>query len=124
MSDFNLADFVGARKIEHLTVAMDRVRGIHQRHAGLYMEDVLRLVGEAFHAGARAMLEGTVERDAAAEREWLAFEARFEARLQEHRARMAGFPAAKELPWPAVAPATGSLFLVPGASCQAEGGEG
>lgn len=119
MSDFNLADFVGARKIEHLTVAMDRVRGIRDRHAGLFMEDVLRLVGEAFHAGARAMLEGTVERDAAAERERLASEARLEERLQQHRARMVGFPAVKELPWPMGSVVRGPLSLV-----EAEGGEG
>lgn len=119
MSDFNLADYLGARKMEHLTGAMERVRGIRERHAGLYMEDVMRLVSESFHAGARAMLEGTVERDAAAERERLAYEARLEARLQEHRDRMAGFPAVKVLPWPMGSVVRGPLSLV-----EAEGGEG
>jgi hypothetical protein len=121
---FQLAEYVGGRKKEYLCGVADRVRSMREAQQGLYMEDVIRIAGEAFHAGARAMLEGTVERDAAAERERLAYEARLEARLQEHRARMAGFPEVKVLPWPAVAPATGSLFLVPGASCQAEGGEG
>lgn len=123
MSDFNLAEFVGARKTAHLTASLERVRAIRERHAGLYMDDVLLLVGEAFHAGARAMLEGTIERDAAAERERAAQDARLEGRLAEHRARMEGFPAVKVLPWP-IGPVGSGQAAVGGGLSLVERGDG